>query len=58
MSDQETYTLGGFVEPLIGIPQYATLEECDCCHEIIPLREAVFNGIQTLCKECADKITA
>lgn len=44
----------GFIVPLIGIAEDATLETCDLCGEIIPLRQAVFTGKQVLCAKCAN----
>lgn len=43
----------GFKVPLIGIPEEAVLETCDCCGEQIGFSESTFNGKQILCKKCA-----
>lgn len=45
--------IGEFTIPLIGVPRNATLEECDCCHEIIVLSEAVITDKQVLCRKCS-----
>lgn len=47
----------GFTVPLIGIPKYATLEQCDCCHEWGSIRHIKFNGLQFLCLQCRAGIT-
>lgn len=38
--------------PLIGIPADATLEECDGCHDLFPLRDLEWTGRQFLCNKC------
>lgn len=42
----------GFRVPLIGIPETAVLEECDCCHQEFPKDQIEFNGKQFLCRKC------
>lgn len=48
----------GFVVPLIGIPEAATVEQCDLCGEDIPLRQSIFTGSQILCPRCAENKAA
>lgn len=43
----------GYDVPLIGIPEEAVLETCDCCGETIGLSTATFTGTQILCRRCA-----
>lgn len=43
----------GFKVPLIGVPGYAVIEECDCCGEEIGLTDAIVSDNQILCKKCA-----
>jgi len=47
-----TVTRDGYEVPLIGIPAEATLQECDCCHDIFPLREVELTDRGILCKKC------
>lgn len=49
-----TINVSGHSVPLIGVPADAVLEECDLCHDTIPMREAVVTGTGVLCKKCAD----
>jgi len=46
--------IGEYEIPLIGIPEGAALEECDCCHETIGLSDAIFTTKQILCHRCAE----
>ena len=45
----------GFKVPLIGIPEEAVLEECDCCHETISMTQSHWTGTQMLCAKCNSK---
>ena len=47
-----TVPIDGMQIPLIGIPQYATLETCDLCHDEFHLSQIMFNGVQFLCPKC------
>ena len=47
-----TVVRDGYIVPLIGIPDEAALEECDCCHNIIGLSQAHYVGPQVLCERC------
>jgi hypothetical protein len=31
----------------------SSLEYCDCCHDLFPLRKIIFTGKQFLCVRCA-----
>ena len=53
MSEHATVVKDGFTVPLIGIPVEAVLEECESCHETLPLRELQLIGNQMLCRKCA-----
>lgn len=44
--------LGDYKIPLIGIPEEAGLETCDCCGDTIGLSYATFTGSQILCSKC------
>ncbi len=50
-----TVTRDGYEVPLIGIPQDATLEICDCCGDVMGLSKAVFTGRQVLCEKCSSE---
>ena len=50
--DREGYTV-----PLIGIPPQAVLDECDLCHDELPVRDLEYDGRQLLCKKCMNKKT-
>lgn len=52
MSKHASIRLGGFTIPLIGVPQDATLQECDCCHDIFPIQDIEIVGTQLLCVKC------
>lgn len=45
----------GFRGPLIGIPEAAVLQECDCCHHEFPLAQVELSGRQMLCQKCRKK---
>ena len=32
--------------------RYGAIEECDCCHDELPLSEIIFTGVQFLCAAC------
>ena len=42
----------GFKVPLIGIPEDASLEECDLCHDLFPFEKIKWTGCQMLCEKC------
>lgn len=51
--------IGDYIIPLIGVPQDASLEECDLCHDIFPLREMVISETgHILCPKHAEKTLA
>jgi len=52
-----TVQIGNMTIPLIGIPPPATLEECDCCHDVFPLRKVQLVGNQFLCEKCRSDLT-
>ena len=44
----------GYKVPLIGVPEEAVLETCDCCGESIGLSQSVVGDSgQILCAKCA-----
>ena len=47
-----TVPIGEYLIPLIGISPTATLENCDLCHNDMPLSQAIFTGRQILCRRC------
>lgn len=48
----------GFEVPLIGIPEEAVQDTCDCCGTVIKLPEVYTDGDQFLCAKCAGKPAA
>lgn len=52
--DHATVKLDGVDIPLIGVPVYGTLEECDLCHSDYHLSIMQFSesGKQILCPTC------
>lgn len=51
-SDHAQVPCGEFKVPLLGIPQSAVRQECDCCHKDFPLTELELTGVQVLCPRC------
>lgn len=47
-----TVERSGWTIPLIGIPQSATLEECDRCRCLFHIRRVVITDGRFLCFEC------
>ncbi len=54
MSTHATIKLGDFTIPLIGIPETATLDTCDLCHDVFSIHDLEINeaGNQLLCPKC------
>lgn len=57
MSQYATVEREGFTVPLIGIPADAVLDECECCHNVFPIRELMLNadGKAYYCLKCNAK---
>ena len=53
-----TVQIGNMTIPLIGIAPEATLEECDCCHDIFSIRQVELVGRQFLCQKCKTDLNA
>lgn len=50
-----TVKIGDYTIPLIGVPESASLEECDLCHDTFPLRVMVLSEAgQLLCPKHAE----
>jgi len=53
LSDHAIIEREGFKVPLIGIAPEAALQECDCCHEVFPMRQIQLSESgQMLCEKC------
>lgn len=52
--EHATIKIDKFIIPLIGVPKDATLEECDCCHEIFAFQDLVLDktGKFLYCGKC------
>jgi formylmethanofuran dehydrogenase subunit E len=50
-----TVTRDGYEVPLIGIPPEATLQACDRCNRLFPLREVELTDRGILCKQCREE---
>lgn len=58
MSNHATVMRDGYEVPLIGIPATATEEKCDCCGDIVHLKDAVVTNDGVLCPKCAKGVEA
>ena len=47
-----TVAVGGYEIPLIGVPQDAVLEECQCCGDRFGMSTVELIGTQFLCARC------
>jgi hypothetical protein len=47
--------LGSYRIPLLGVPESATLQECDLCHDLFHLLDVELIDIQILCLKCRGK---
>lgn len=52
-----TIKLGDYDIPLIGVSGGATLEECDCCHDIFSIQVIELCWTQFLCPKCKHETT-
>ena len=53
LQEHANVKIGEYVIPLIGVPPSATLQECELCHDEVPLREAELSESgQVLCRRC------
>ncbi len=52
IDDHAKVKVSGMEIPLIGVSPFAVLEECDCCHDMLPLDAIALTGPQFLCRKC------
>lgn len=55
MSKHATVQRDGYEVPLIGIPQDAVIDECDCCGMLVGLTAGYWTGEELLCERCRKK---
>jgi hypothetical protein len=56
INDHATVRIGEYLIPLITVPDHATREECDLCHDHFYIGDIDYNGIQYLCYKCRSTV--